>query len=140
MTGEEPVAITAQETKTDPVKFAEVDETITWTMTMPSGVNCYCSTSYAFNGINRFNVYGDKGWFGLDPAYSYKGIGGNSTDGPIKLDQIDQFAAEMDAFAQCVLDDRTSKVAGEEGLRDLLAIEAIYQSIQSGTRRDVASV
>ena len=140
MTGEEPVAITAQETKTDPVKFAEVDETITWTMTMPSGVNCYCSTSYAFNGINRFNAYGDNGWFGLDPAYSYGGIKGNSKDGPIELDQIDQFAAEMDAFAQCILDDRVSKVPGEEGLRDLLAIEAIYKSIRTGTRCEVGAV
>lgn len=41
---------------TDPVKFAEVDETITWTMTMPSGLNCYLSTTYAFGGINRFNA------------------------------------------------------------------------------------
>lgn len=114
LTGEEPLAVTAQETKTDPVKFAGVDETITWTMTMPSGVNCYCSTSYAFNGISRFNAYGDNGSFGLDHAYSYQGIKGTSKDGPIELDQIDQFAAEMDSFARCVLDDRTSKVSGEE--------------------------
>jgi predicted dehydrogenase len=134
LTGEEPVAITAQETKTDPVKFAEVDETITWTMTMPSGVNCYCSTSYAFGGINRFNAYADKGWFGLDPAYSYGGIKGKSKDGPIEMGSIDQFAAEMDDFARCILDDRTSRVPGEEGLRDLLAIEAIYESIRTGRK------
>ncbi|EMI18387.1 oxidoreductase domain-containing protein [Rhodopirellula maiorica SM1] len=137
LTGEEPVAVTAQETKMNPKKFAEVDETITWTMTMPSGVNCYCSTSYAFNGINRFNAYGQSGWLGLDPAYSYKGIKGESKDGPIQFDQIDQFAAEMDAFAKCILEDRQSSVSGEEGLRDLLAIEAIYESIQSGKRTQV---
>jgi predicted dehydrogenase len=56
------------------------------------------------------------------------------------LEQIDQFAAEMDAFAQCVLDDRSSKVPGEEGLRDLLAIEAIYNSIRTGTRSEVGNV
>jgi predicted dehydrogenase len=134
LTGEEPVAITAQETKTDKKKFAEVDETITWTMTTASGVNCYCSTTYAFGGINRFNAYGDKGSFGLDPAYSYNGIKGSSSDGPIDLPQVDQFATEMDAFARCILDDRESSVPGEEGLRDLLAIEAIYQSIRSGQR------
>jgi predicted dehydrogenase len=140
LTGEEPVEVTAQETKTDPKKFAEVDESITWTMTMPSGVNCYCSTTYAFGGINRFNAYGDRGWFGLDPAYSYGGIRGDSSDGPIEREQIDQFAAEMDAFAQCVLEDRPSKVPGEEGLRDLLAIEAIYQAIRTGNRCRVAPV
>lgn len=134
LTGEEPVAITAQETKTDPKKFAEVDETITWTMTTASGVNCYCSTSYAFNGINRFNAYGDKGSFGLDPAYSYDGIRGHSSDGPIELPEVDQFATEMDEFAKCILEDRASSVAGEEGLHDLLAIEAIYKSIRTGQR------
>lgn len=134
LTGEEPVAITAQETKTDPKKFAEVDETITWTMTTASGVNCYCSTSYAFNGINRFNAYGDKGSCGLDPAYSYDGIRGHSSDGPIELPQVDQFATEMDEFAKCILEDRASSVPGEEGLRDLLAIEAIYESIRTGQR------
>ena len=34
---EEPTMITAQETKTDAVKFAEVDESITWLMKFPSG-------------------------------------------------------------------------------------------------------
>ena len=134
LSGEEPTAITAQETKTDPVKFAEVDETITWTMAMPGGVNCYCSTSYAFGGINRFNAYGDAGWLGLDPAYSYRGISGRSKDGPIEFDEIDQFAAEMDDFARCILEDRETRVPGQEGLRDLLAIEAIYRSIRSGQR------
>jgi predicted dehydrogenase len=40
----------------------------------------------------------------------------------------------MDAFAQCILEDRDSTVSGEEGLRDLLAVEAIYKSIQTGQR------
>ncbi len=137
ITGEEPQSITAQETKTDLKKFAQVDETITWTMKMPSGVNCYCSTSYAINGINRFNAYADKGWFGLDPAFSYGGIRGRSSDGAIEKENIDQFAAEMDAFAKCILEDRDSNVPGEEGLRDLIAVEAIYESIRSGKRIDI---
>ncbi len=43
LSGEEPVSITAQETKTDAVKFAEVDESIVWTMKFPSGVLAFCS-------------------------------------------------------------------------------------------------
>ncbi|TWT83496.1 Glucose--fructose oxidoreductase precursor [Planctomycetes bacterium CA13] len=139
LTGEEPIAVTAQETKTDPKKFAEVDETITWTMTMPSGVNCYCSTSYAFNGINRFNAYGDKGWFGLDPAFGYGGIKGRSSAESIEFDATDHFANEMDAFAKCILNNTETKVPGEEGLKDLLAIEAIYRSIQTNKKCEVAT-
>ncbi|EMI58386.1 oxidoreductase domain-containing protein [Rhodopirellula sallentina SM41] len=126
------MVISAQETKTDRKKFAEVDETIAWTMKMPSGVTCSCTTTYAFNGINRFKAFGEKGWFGLEPAYNYRGIKGATSKGPIDRENIDQFAVEMDAFAKCILEDRDSTVPGEEGLRDLICVEAIYESIRTG--------
>ena len=56
LTGEEPVEVFAQETKTDPVKFAEVDETISWTMRFPSGVLASLMTTYAFGGANHFRA------------------------------------------------------------------------------------
>ena len=46
--------------------------------------------------------------------------------------QIVQQATHMDDFADCVLNDRTSKVDGHEGLRDMRIIEAIYKSIETG--------
>jgi predicted dehydrogenase len=133
LTGEEPAVLSALETKTDPVKFKEVDETITWQMKFPSGVIAYCSTSYNVNGINRYTAYADNGWFGLDPAYSYSGIRGRRSDNqPLSFDQIDHFAAEMDDFAQCVLNNKPTRVPGEEGLRDLKILTAIYESIRKG--------
>jgi predicted dehydrogenase len=133
LTGEEPVQVSAIETKTDPVKFAEVDESLTWQMTFPSGTIAYCSTSYNVRGINRYTAYAEKGWFGLDPAYSYRGNHGRTSKGDIQLESIDQFAAEMDDFAQCIVEDRKSRVPGEEGFKDLKAIEAIYKSIRTGS-------
>ncbi|MCS1411560.1 MAG: Glucose--fructose oxidoreductase [Verrucomicrobia subdivision 3 bacterium] len=133
LAGEEPIEISATETKTDPVKFSEVDESITWSMKFKNGLNAYCSTTYAFNGINRFTAYGNQGWFGLNPAYAYNGITGTtSKHDAISFPAIDQFAAEMDDFALCIKNNRRSRVSGEEGLRDLWAIEAIYDSIQNG--------
>jgi predicted dehydrogenase len=133
LVGEEPIAISALETKTDPVKFAEVDETIVWTMRFPGGVVAKCSTSYNFNGENRFRAYAEKGWFELDPAYSYAGNSGRRSDKlEIKFDAPDQFATELDDFAQRILEKKPSSVSGEEGLRDLRVIEAIYQSIATG--------
>ena len=35
ISGEEPIMVSAIETKTDPVKFAEVDETIAWQLKFP---------------------------------------------------------------------------------------------------------
>ena len=133
LAGEEPVEISAQETKTDPMKFAEVDESIVWTMKFPSGVLAYCSTTYNFSGINRFSAHCDKGWFSLDPAYSYGGIKGRTSKGDvIEKPVIDQFANEMDNFSKCILEGRESQVSGEEGMRDLKVIEAIYRSIRTG--------
>ena len=128
LTGEEPVEVLARETKTDPKKFAEVDETIAWTMKFPSGVLANCSTTYNFGGVNHFHAYCGGGQFSLDPAYSYNGIKGTSSAGPIEKPEIDQFAAELDAFAKVVAAGEPNRVPGEEGLRDLLVIEAIYKA------------
>lgn len=140
LTGEEPQSIIAQETKTDAVKFSEVDESLTWTMRFPSGVLAYCSTSYNFNGLNRFRAFADDGWFGMDPAYSYHDNRLETSRGPIEIPQTDQFATEIDNFAQCVQENRPSRVSGEEGLKDLLAIEAIYRSVQTQSLVPVSSI
>lgn len=132
LTNEEPIAISAQETKTNPAKFRDVDESLCWTMTFPGGVIAYCSTTYNFNGINRYTAYAEDGWFGLDPAYGYGGIKGQTSEGPIEKPQIDQFANEMDEFAKSIFEDRPIKISGEEGLRDVGYIESIYKSIEIG--------
>lgn len=132
LTGEEPVSVVALETKTDPVKFKEVDESIAFTLQFKSGTAAICGTSYN-TGFNRVRANAENGWFELDPAYSYGGLAGRTSRGEaIKFAEIDQFAAEMDDFAQNIRAGKTSSVSGEEGLRDLKVIEAIYQSIASG--------
>ena len=139
LTSEEPVSVSAREIKTDPVKFAEVDETILWNMEFPSGVVANCSTTYKFNGMNSFTAFADQGKFGMTPAYSYGGNQGFAGNDPIKQPEIDQFAAEMDDFAKVVQQDRTSIVSGEEGLRDMLVLDAIYKAVQSGATEKVQS-
>ena len=131
LTGLEPELVTATETKTDPVKFKEVEETLAWTMKM-GDVNCSLTTTYAFNGINNFHAYCDNGNFGLNPAFNYSGIKGTSSKGPIELEQTDHFAAELDHFAQCVSDGTELRVPGETGLQDLLIMEAIFKAAETG--------
>jgi predicted dehydrogenase len=45
---------------------------------------------------------------------------------------MDQFGTEMDNFAECILNNQRSKVSGEEGLRDIRILMAIYESLQQG--------
>ncbi|TYT26945.1 Gfo/Idh/MocA family oxidoreductase [Luteimonas viscosa] len=133
LTGEEPVEVGAMETKTDPVKFAEVDETMAWTARFPSGVLAHCSTSYRGAGIQGLRVNAERGWFELDPAFFYDGNHGRRSDGVgIRYPPIDLFAAELDDFALAILEGRPARVPGEEGLRDVRIMEAIYASARSG--------
>ena len=133
-TSEEPIAVRAQEFKTDRVKFAEVDETVTWQMEFPSGVISNSTTSYNFK-LNELTVSYDKGRAGLLPAYSYRGVGGHVGNTVLKPAPINQQALQMDDFARCVIQDETSIVSGEEGLRDAIVIDAIYESLRRGGAR-----
>jgi predicted dehydrogenase len=133
LTGEEPVQVSGSETKTDPVKFKEVDETLAWEEQFPSGVTAKCHTSYNSPVQGSFNVVAEKGSFGLDPAFFYNGVRGRrSDDKEISLRAGDQFAAEMDNFARCILDGKPTRVPGEEGLRDVKIMMAIYESVKAG--------
>ena len=56
----------------------------------------------------------------------------------IKFPSIDQFAAEMDDLSECILEKKPTRVPGEEGLRDITIIQAIYQSIKTGAAVNLA--
>ena len=66
------------------------------------------------------------------------GLKGKTSTGEMDLPQIDHFAAEMDDFANCILKDKPTKVPGEEGLRDIKIMTAIYESIRRGRPVKVA--
>ena len=50
----------------------------------------------------------------------------------INLPSEDMFALEMDDFSRCILENRQSKVSGEEGLRDVRIMMAIYEAARTG--------
>lgn len=130
-TGEEPVSVTAQEYKTDPVKFKEVDETIAFQLTFPSGAVAICTTTYA-SSTERLFGSAENGWFELRPAYSYNGIKGRTSKGEMDFPQINQQAAQMDDFADCILNNKQTRVPGELGLQDVRIIQAIYKAVETG--------
>ena len=134
ITGEEPVSVEATTTKGDPAKFRGVEESMKFTLAFPSGIVAECSTSYAA-GMNAYTVTAERGSFGMAPAYNYGGNRAWRSDGvPIQFAPTDQFAVEMDDFAQCIITGRPTKVPGAEGLRDLRIIEAAYKSARTGRR------
>jgi predicted dehydrogenase len=131
--GEEPLSVTAQEFKTDFKKFAEVEETITWQMQFPGGHTSNSTASYT-SPLNNLYIGTENRWFDLMPAYNYGGIKGQTNRGELNFAKINQQAIQMDTFTKSILDGTETDAGGEEGLKDLKVIEAIYKSVESKTK------
>lgn len=133
--GAAPIAVTAhEEPKQRPELFDEVEETIRFTLEFPDGARCEGRASYE-EGYNRFRAEGDKGWVELEPAFSYRGLAGRTSRGPLPdAANFNQQAAQMDDFAACILENRATVVPGEMGRRDMQIITAIYESARTGRR------
>ncbi|MEN9949526.1 MAG: hypothetical protein RLY85_278 [Bacteroidota bacterium] len=137
MIGEEPLWVTAQETKTDFVKFAEgVDETIQFQLGFPSGAVASCLSTYSMNNLDRFFLNGDKGFAELQPSTGYGPIKGRTNKGELQHPHITHQTIQMDEFAAIILDGKVPIIQadGQEGLRDMLVIDAIYAAVKSGKR------
>ncbi|MBE2990937.1 Gfo/Idh/MocA family oxidoreductase [Sphingomonas sp. CFBP 13603] len=140
MTGEEPIAVTAREStdRRDP-RFREVEDMIEWTLEFPSGAIAGCQSMYSANQ-NHILLMGDKGRIELEPATRYDGNkmwtgrDGRETaiTSPPPGPGQTQFAGQLDHLAKCILDGREPIVSGEEGLRDMRIVEAIYRSVREG--------
>ncbi len=131
--GKEPVSVTAQQFKTRPEVFKEVEETLFWQMEFPGGAAATCMTSYAARS-SRLTVYAEKGNFELDPAFNYGPLAGHVKGTPMGFPTTNQQAVQMDAFAENILKHTPCLVPGEEGLRDLKVIEAIYKAMENGEK------
>ena len=132
-TGLEPISVTAQEFKTDPVKFKEVDETIFWQMEFPGGIVSTSSTSYA-TSVQRLFIAAENGWLELRPAFGYGPLAGRTHKGELNLPIVNHQAAQFDGMATCILENKDCGASGEEGLKDMRVIEAIYKSVATGKK------
>ncbi|OON62548.1 glucose-fructose oxidoreductase [Massilia sp. KIM] len=139
MTGEEPVALYAKETtdRSDP-RFREVEDMIDFQLEFPSGVIGSCMSMYSANQ-NHILLMGDKGRIEMEPGTAYKGnrlwVGkGRETEITPKDVGANQFARQLDHLSECVLQNREPIVPGEEGLRDIRIIEAVYRSAREKRR------
>jgi predicted dehydrogenase len=136
LSGEEPVAVNAvmHSTPNDP-RFVEVEENIMFQLRFPSGILANCGSSYG-GGINRHRVVKPRGAAELEPASSYTGLRMRVWRGGVieerVLPQRNHFAAEMDHFAECILNDTAPLTPGEEGLKDMRIISGIYEAAQTG--------
>ena len=131
-TGMNPVSVRAQEFSTRPEYFKDTDETVTAQMEFPSGAFGQLYTSHNANA-NRLYASFDSGWFELNPSNNYGPLHGSTSEGKeISFPHESQQKLQMDDFANHILTGAINKVPGEMGKRDMIVVEAIYQSIKEG--------
>ncbi|HEY5370752.1 MAG TPA: Gfo/Idh/MocA family oxidoreductase [Hanamia sp.] len=133
MIGEDPIWVTAQETKNNPVKFKEgVDETIQFQLGFPGGAVASCLSTYSMNNLDRFFLNGTNGFAELNPATGYGPILGRTNKGPLIAPVVTEQTVQMDEMADIILHDKKPIVAvdGEEALKDLKIIDAIYKAVK----------
>lgn len=133
---EDPTAFTAIVATRDHTtgRFRGMEQTMEFTMTFPSGILASIGTSYGEDMPGFLRIHGDKGTLELGPAYSYTGIHLRSLSDHVEADKTSpdeetfHFQLEATHFADCIRTNTTPRTPGEEGLKDLQAIEGIYRA------------
>lgn len=130
--GEEPISVIAQASTTRPEIYKEVEETMMFQLEFPSGARAACQSSFGIN-MNHLQVNYEKGWLKMEPQSGYGNNKGSMSDGTaINFPLASQQPKQLDEDAQSILQNKPMLVPGEEGLRDIKVVEAIYKSVKTG--------
>jgi predicted dehydrogenase len=133
LVGEDPIGVTAQTWRTDVGRFRHVEEGVSFRMQFPSGLVVQGSSSYGAALSSFIFIQGTKGWVCLTPAFPFDEerrltgkIAGRAFNKRFKV--IDEFAPEIDAFAEAIQKKRPVESDGVQGLRDMKIMHAIYEA------------
>lgn len=130
----EPISVMAYESTTRPELFTEVDETMNFILEFPDGLYANCVTSFGMD-LGRFIVTAVDGNFRLEPFQSYNGLKGYASDGTQFSDEVkSQQAVQMDNDALAIKENKDAVAPGEEGLKDIKVVEAIFKSAKEGRK------
>jgi predicted dehydrogenase len=128
--------VIAQAWVNDAVKFKEVEEGISFRLRFPSGLIVLASSTYGAAPSSFIFVQGSKGWASLSPAFPFEEdrqlvqkIGKKKTQRNFKV--VDEFAREIDSFAEAIQRGGSVQADGVQGHRDMIIIDAIYRSAKS---------
>jgi len=133
-TGMEPIAVSAQQFTQRPEIYTDCDETVTFQVEFPENILANLHASFYEQALALY-ISAENGWIKAEPFMTYGGLKGETSEGPLVFPEINQQAAQMDSIAQSIRNDTPLLVTGEEGLRDMVVIDAVVQSWESGGKR-----
>lgn len=137
LVGEDPSAASSLTWVRDPRRYKEVEEGIAFCLGFPSGLILHGTASYSAAFSSFVHVHGETGWAALAPAFAFEEerrlsgkIAGQWFAKTFKY--VDEFALELDYFADCIRQNRQPEPDGEQGRRDMVIIDAIYRAAKTG--------
>jgi predicted dehydrogenase len=138
---EDPIAATGISWVRDKRRYKEVEEGVAFRLDFKSGLILQGTAAYSAAFSSFVHVHGVKGWAELGPAFAFEEerrlcgkVAGKWFDKTFKA--MDEFVLEIDEFADCIRKGREPEPTGEQGMRDIIIIDAIYRAMKR--RRTVA--
>jgi predicted dehydrogenase len=135
--GDEPEEVSAMLANTGDPRFREVEETASAILRFPRGRLATFTVSFGSAEAARYEIVGTKGSIVLDPAYEYstglkQTVKIGERESEKEFPKLDQFAGELEAFSECILNDTEPVASAREAIGDLRVIEAIFASAETG--------
>jgi predicted dehydrogenase len=137
MVGSDPVEVSGRGWTHKPEYYREVEEHMAFELRFPQGISLQASCSFGAAQSSILHVIGEKGWATLNPAYEFAKfrrlcgeIGGRWFER--EFPALDEFALELDTFADAIRRGRDPEPDGREGLKDVAIMQAIYKSAAEG--------
>jgi predicted dehydrogenase len=130
--GKDPNSVIAQSWRNEN-RYRQVEQGISFRFTFPGNVVLHGSSSYGAVLSSFLFIQGTKGWLSLSPAFPFDEerlltgkIAGRWLEKRFKI--VDEFAPELDALAKAIQTGKRVQPGGEQGLRDMKIIRAVYES------------
>ncbi len=137
--GAEPVEVSAfAHSNPGDERFKEVEQSLSFMLRFKDGLLATGSASWDYALQNDYRVGAERGSYELAPATSNLNLRlfVNTREPRARTERflrnIDQIDAEFAHFADCIHEGREPDTPGEEGLKDLRVIEALYRSAREG--------
>lgn len=134
---EEPVEAVAESWRHNSKIFQNVEEGVRFSLRFRSGLQVSGCSTYSAAMSSFIFVQGSQGWVSLSPAFPYEDtrvvcgrIGKRSFERRFR--PLDEFALEIDAFASAIRGEQPVEPDGVQGHRDMVILEAIYESSRIG--------
>jgi predicted dehydrogenase len=134
--GAEPIEVSAVGVRTRPFDLHDI---VSVTLRFPGERLAQFVVSFTGGGINQYRVVGTKGEITADPAFMFgpgtsirqlSTIGGKKDERHFPI--TDQFGGQTDYFVECVRNNQEPEPNGEEGILDMIVLEAIERALTTG--------